>query len=60
MQRARLLEDIKECDDAKTKFTLEKLLYNILSKNTSETSKIAFSRRDVMWGLKHEFNMKVE
>ena len=60
MQRTRLLEDIEECEDSKCKLALEKLLYNILSKITSETSKIVFSRNDVMWGLKHDIDVKVK
>jgi len=53
MQQARLLEKLDECTDTKEKITIEKLLYGIYSKMTTETSKIVFNRRDVLRVLRN-------
>ncbi len=52
MQQARLLEELEKCTEIKDKFIIEKLLFSINSKMTSETSKIVFYRRDVLSGLR--------
>ena len=54
MQQARLLEELEKCTEIKDKFIIEKLLFSINSKMTSETSKIVFHRRDVLSGLRQE------
>jgi len=51
MQQTRLLEKLEASTDTKEKFAIEKLLFGINSKMTSETSKIVFNRRNVLCGL---------
>lgn len=54
MQQVRLLEELEKCTEIKDKFIIEKLLFGINSKMTSETSKIVFNRRNVLRGLREE------
>ena len=53
MQQARLLEELENSKEIKEKFSIEKLLYAINAKMTSETSKLVFSRRDMLSGLRN-------
>ena len=53
MQQARLLEELESSKVIKEKFSIEKLLYAINAKMTSETSKLVFSRRDMLSGLRN-------
>ena len=53
MQQARLLDELENCTEAKGRFTIEKILYAINSKIASETSKLVFSRRDMLAGLRN-------
>ena len=53
MQQARLLEELESSKEIKEKFSIEKLLYAINAKMTSETSKLVFSRRDMLAGLRN-------
>jgi len=52
MQQARLLEELESSKEIKEKFSIEKLLYAINAKMTSETSKLVFSRHDKLYGLR--------
>jgi len=45
IQQTRLLEELEKCANIKDKFIIEKLLFLINSKITSETSKIIVNRR---------------
>ena len=53
MQQARLLDELENCTEVKGRFTIEKILYAINSKIASETSKLVFSRRDMLAGLRN-------
>jgi predicted DNA-binding protein YlxM (UPF0122 family) len=52
MQQARLLDELENCSESKGRFFIEKILYAINSKIASETSKLVFSRRDKLAGLR--------
>lgn len=52
MQQSRLLEELENCAETKGRFAIEKILYAINSKIASETSKLVFSRRDMLGRLR--------
>lgn len=52
IQQSRLLDELENCTDVKGRFVIEKILYAINSKIASETSKLVFSRRDKLAGLR--------
>ena len=52
MQYSKLAEELDKCKDFKEKIASERLMFAVSSKITSETSKIAFYRPDVLRDVK--------
>ena len=52
MQYSKLTEELDKCKDFKEKIASERLMFAVSSKITSETSKIAFYRPDVLRDVK--------